>query len=125
MTTKQIAEAAVREAISKFGFDISRSSKKEVPCRIYIIYDKYFRRFKIGRTRDLTTRVNAIANSSGSEMELVGSFEGWPSNEITLHAALKEFRLKGEWYRYDSRVLDMFKEWECGVLTGAGLGDWS
>jgi len=93
---------------------------KEKQGNVYILFDKYFKRYKIGYTYGtVVDRCKQIASASGSEYEIVYYFKGWRKNEKYLHRQLEKYKLKGEFYAHDEYVKNMFHCFAHGVLTGA------
>jgi hypothetical protein len=98
-------------------FEIIKNSNND-HVFVYLLYDKYFRRYKIGITKNLKKRIQSIARAAGTEIEIIDYFEGWKINEKLIHKHLKQFNLKGEWYKDCQEILNEFELCKFCVLTG-------
>jgi hypothetical protein len=65
---------------------------------LYIIQAKQSGHLKIGRTKDVPTRLRSLQTGNSDELRLIMSFEGWGWRERRIHEDLKKWRLKGEWF---------------------------
>ena len=101
-------------------FDVTMcSSKKNKEGVVYLVYDKYFKRYKVGFTqKKASERMQQIQNASGTELVLINTFEGCRKNEKKLHEYLKKYKLKGEWYKDEKKIEVLFETFMVGVLTG-------
>ena len=95
------------------------SSKNKKEGVVYLVYDKYFKRYKVGFTqKKASERMQQIQNASGTELVLINTFEGSRKNEKKLHEYLKKYRLKGEWYKDEKQIEALFERFLVGVMTG-------
>jgi hypothetical protein len=63
-------------------------------------------RLKIGKAKNVATRLRDIRHMNGSDLHLVGWFPGeYTELESRLHRALKRYRLYGEWFRAETSLL--------------------
>lgn len=107
-------------------FNVSGFIKKIINDNgyIYLIYDKYFKRYKIGFTKNIKIRIKTIAQQSGTEINLLKYFEGNRKVEKKIHNELIQYKLKGEWYNVNDNVIDIFNDFELAVLTGTNKKGW-
>lgn len=62
---------------------------------------------KIGRTRQLTARINALSVTSAFELRLLGTIpETWLSEERA-HRVFARHRIKGEWFEPIPGILEL------------------
>lgn len=54
---------------------------------------------KIGFSADPAGRLRDLQTASPYSLQLLGAVEGGKKHERAIHAALDEFRLRGEWFR--------------------------
>ena len=95
------------------------SSKNNEEGVVYLVYDKYFKRYKVGFTqKKASERMQQIQNASGTELVLINTFEGSRKNEKKLHEYLKKYRIKGEWYKDEKQIEALFERFLVGVMTG-------
>jgi hypothetical protein len=76
-------------------------------------------RIKIGCSSDIKSRFRALKTDCPVEIELLGGVSGSFDLERVLHKALKEYRIIGEWFRYDGPVVDVvtaIKSEDYGVM---------
>ena len=105
--------------IGFFEINVSVKRANEKDGVLYLAYDKYFKRYKVGiTTKKAAERIKQIENASGTELILINTFEGSRKNEKKLHEYLEAYKLKGEWYKDDKKVEELFERFEIGVLTG-------
>lgn len=78
---------------------------------IYFIQDKATKRIKIGRTRNVSQRFDSLQNSSASKLTLLYDFYiKDESDEKKIHDYFVKYRLHGEWFKPDKKLLDFIKE---------------
>jgi len=77
---------------------------------------------KIGFTKNINKRLSQLQVSSPVKLEVLHLIEGNVSLEKELHQKFKDFRTSGEWFNYDSSILEYFIDkkcllWEYGFTT--------
>ena len=84
-------------------------SKKEKIDDLYIILDEDENHIKIGRSKNVKARLSQlqIANSHRLKLLLTVPKKGYM--EADLHETFKSFKVKGEWFLNDSRIIDYIK----------------
>jgi hypothetical protein len=83
---------------------------------IYILQVRGKGQLKIGFTEnDPMRRVAAIQSASPYELELISSFAAIAQDELHLHKALEQHRIRGEWYRPSEEVMG-YLEGHCPEL---------
>ena len=68
---------------------------------------------KIGFTKNINKRLSQLQVSSPVKLEVLHLIEGNVSLEKELHRKFKEFRTSGEWFNYDSSILEYFIDKKC------------
>jgi DNA-binding XRE family transcriptional regulator len=68
---------------------------------------------KIGFTKNINKRLAQLQTSSPVKLEVLHLIEGNVSLEKELHQKFKEFRTSGEWFNYDSSILEYFIDKKC------------
>ena len=69
---------------------------------LYIIQSDKTGMIKIGRSKDPEKRLKQLQTGNPNKLKLIACFknEGWREKQI--HESLRAYRLKGEWFSYDS-----------------------
>lgn len=62
-------------------------------------------RIKVGYTNNLDVRLRAIASQQFEPIIVIGSVAGGRDLELAIHAALADYRIKGEWF-YEAEVVN-------------------
>lgn len=78
---------------------------------VYFLADSDYRYMKIGFSRNVERRLAAIQDGGPLALHLVDEFPGDVTDEQSVHAILKEHRLRGEWFEPDA-VFDFLEEAE-------------
>lgn len=86
---------------------------------VYVIQDEHGL-CKIGRARNVKTRLQTLATASSSELTLIAA---WPcedaaAQEAAHHEQWKDHRVRGEWFRLPEAVID---EWKKEALPVPGI----
>tara|TARA_R110000772_G_scaffold238624_1_gene350604 strand:- start:123 stop:596 length:474 start_codon:yes stop_codon:yes gene_type:complete len=68
---------------------------------------------KIGFTKNINKRLIQLQISSPVKLEVLHLIEGNVSLEKELHQKFKDFRVSGEWFNYDSSILEYFIDKKC------------
>ncbi len=77
----------------------------EAGAGVYMVMDDSGR-IKIGVTSDIAQRISGLQTGSSSRLSLIRFFPGaGPRIERWLHKKFKDFRLHGEWFRFDDQML--------------------
>jgi len=95
--SKQIKDAtAIAEAIQSIDVDIETKD----PLYIYVIVEKYSRRYKIGISKNPQERIKQLQTGNPEPLELVMYYEAKNRfiTEKELHEENKDNRLQGEWF---------------------------
>ncbi|MGV0964218.1 MAG: GIY-YIG nuclease family protein [Polynucleobacter sp.] len=61
---------------------------------------------KIGHSRSLVTRLDAIRRHNAAEVVLLGAYSGGLREEQDAHRQLAAYRIRGEWFHPTPAVLD-------------------
>lgn len=61
---------------------------------------------KIGLTRDLRARLNALQTGSPYPLRVLAALPGTEAEEHELHTRFADLRLSGEWFRPEPRLLE-------------------
>ena len=73
---------------------------------VYFILSEETGLVKIGVTTDLRRRVRALQTASPVELKLMGKIIGNRWREERFHLVFREYRERGEWFRYEGEVRD-------------------
>lgn len=86
---------------------------------IYLLSDQQGH-YKIGHTKDLDKRIYQLGTQPPFEIKLLDSC--WVPDrqrvERWLHEINKEFRMRGEWFKFDESELEKVRNWFDAVFVG-------
>jgi predicted GIY-YIG superfamily endonuclease len=82
---------------------------------VYFILNEDSNAIKIGRTKDLAKRMNALQTSSPAKLKLIKSVQvegGKEAHELeqSLHKKFSEIRLAGEWFKAEASLLEYISQ---------------
>lgn len=79
---------------------------------IYLIahLDKFV---KIGYTKNIHKRLSQLQTSSPVKLEVLHLIDGDVSLEKELHKMFKNYRANGEWFNYNSEIIEYFQDKKC------------
>ena len=89
----------------------SKRSKRFSPWTTYYIQGEVTKLVKIGKTRDLKTRLKNMQMASPDRLVVLKAHTG--DVEKTVHNAFRRFRLHGEWFSPDQELLDFINGVPC------------
>lgn len=76
---------------------------------IYFIQEGGEGNIKIGKAKDVIKRLKQLQGNNGNDLWLLGHCDdSW--NEKKLHEKFKDFRIRGEWFRFNTNILDFIRE---------------
>ncbi len=75
--------------------------------RIYFIASEG--RIKVGVTRNVKSRIASFNTNNGAPIELIGTIDGDVEMERAIHYRLREFNLKGEWFKDCAEVRSLME----------------
>ena len=79
---------------------------------IYLIsHENQF--LKIGYTKNINKRLSQLQVSSPVKLEVLHLIDGDVTIEKKLHVLFKNLRISGEWFKFDSSILEYFADKEC------------
>ena len=78
---------------------------------------------KLGWSRTVDRRFQQVKSLNPFPVEILAWAEGDEHDEKSLHGALKEFRHRGEWFRYESTVKGVVGHMKDGISIETIL-DW-
>ena len=79
---------------------------------IYLIsHENQF--LKIGYTKNINKRLSQLQVSSPVKLEVLHLIDGDVTIEKKLHVLFKDLRTSGEWFKFDSSILEYFADKEC------------
>ncbi len=81
--------------------------KHSITTFIYFVQDVETKNIKIGITESPKQRLGTLQSGNANELILLGAIRGLPGDEFDLHRKFSEFRIRGEWFRYDQSIIDM------------------
>lgn len=74
-------------------------------------------RIKVGIAQDVIARVRQIGEHLSDPIEIIGVIPGDHKQEKAIHAALRDHRLKGEWFRDCENVRRLLRDFMLGAPT--------
>lgn len=74
---------------------------------IYFILGIGTDKVKIGKTRDLKSRLSGMQTGSPVKLVLVSYYMAMDSEERFLHDALKKYKANGEWFYLSDEIIDI------------------
>lgn len=74
---------------------------------------------KIGYSTNIPQRLRSFATGTGESIRLLASFRGERADERRLHLALAEYRVRGEFFHLDHRLLNFIDFVRAGDLKSA------
>ena len=78
---------------------------------VYFIADDDYQFIKVGFSRNVERRLAAIQDGGPLSLHIVDEFPGDITDEQSVHAILKEHRLRGEWFAAEA-AMDFLEEAE-------------
>jgi hypothetical protein len=81
--------------------------RERVKQYIYAILSTASGNIKFGITQDVNARLKGMQTSNSDDLTLICAVRGSQQNEWLLHKALREYRLRGEWYSPTPTVLSV------------------
>lgn len=83
---------------------------------IYVILDKQASAVKIGYSCDPVKRLSSLQTAhSTNTLTILSTFEGGKYEEYTIHEDLKNYRLQGEWFKYNKEVIHYLLEFQSNL----------
>jgi hypothetical protein len=68
---------------------------------VYVVEALGLERIKIGTARDVVKRLQTLQCASPVELVVIGQISGGHFTEKWLHYRLKQYSIRGEWFRLD------------------------
>ena len=98
----------------KRTIDLAKQTAKP-PCYIYFILNYDSQAVKIGIAKNVKRRLASLQTSSPSELKLLGTMKTKSVNdakkiEKSLHTRFDENRIRGEWFKADTELLNYIKQ---------------
>lgn len=72
---------------------------------IYFILDKANDYVKIGYSHDPSKRLKQLQTGNSTSLEMLVVIPGMITEERALHETFREYRVRGEWYRYEGMLV--------------------
>ena len=79
---------------------------------VYILYSHVHQAIKVGYASDISSRISTIQISTPEKLSLMFTFEGGKELEQYFHDRLKQFHIKGEWFKYNQFVKDFLLKYQ-------------
>jgi hypothetical protein len=74
---------------------------------IYFIQEEISKDTKIGYTNQtIKKRLKTLQSGNSKKLICIGIVDGNKETEDKIHRLFKHFHIRGEWFRYDSTILD-------------------
>ena len=86
----------------------TQATKRKPQGFVYLIGNKDVGILKIGYTTDVTQRLKALQTSCAFELKIIKTKKGTFDDERRLHDHHKQYRLKGEWFKWSDYIVDRF-----------------
>ena len=114
MQRQQIKQTHDRIFNSKVKHQIDR---KQFTGYVYFIQGENGGAIKIGYSEDVNKRIETLQTGYPDKLILLGKIYGTYEIETKIHEELREYNLKGEWFKPENKVLDTMKKYveELGV----------
>jgi prophage antirepressor-like protein len=81
--------------------------KKE---KVYLIHAKKNNAVKIGTSTNVQKRLKHLQISCPFKLDLLYVVDGGYRLEARLHSEFDEYRIRGEWFKYNKKIIDRFAE---------------
>lgn len=79
-------------------------ARKAVECFIYFVADEKDKHIKIGRTRDVKSRVGQLKTSNPYKLHIVKVIRGTDVQELDIHKMFQVYRVNGEWFEFNEEI---------------------
>ena len=100
---------AWREKVKQETKSPKPKAKKESPDYLYLIHDTVQNTLKIGITRNPKNRFRNIQLATSNKLVMLYALKGKAHLEKELHKEFAEIRLASEWFKYDDRIIERYK----------------
>jgi hypothetical protein len=91
---------------------------------VYFILNPATGALKVGWSESPEDRLRTLQTASPDRLTLLGSVEGDLADEATMHEALAEYRLEGEWFRATQDVLRRITDFLAGGVLPTEPAEW-
>ena len=82
---------------------------------IYVVYAESYQVVKIGYAADVDKRIRELQCGCPEPLQKLVVFPGEREEEKALHDRFSEYRVQGEWFRYEGPVVRFV--WDMGSLV--------
>lgn len=89
--------------------DKPKLKKKVSQDYLYLIHDTIQNTLKIGITRNPKNRFRNIQLATSNKLVMLYALKGKAHLEKELHKEFAEIRLASEWFKYDERIIERYK----------------
>jgi hypothetical protein len=72
---------------------------------------------KIGQSRDVETRLKALATGNSRPLQLIATVDGDTRHETQVHNELADYRLNGEWFEDCPEVRDAITQYQTSGIV--------
>ena len=83
---------------------------------VYVIYSSVNQAIKVGYASNINQRFSAIQLSTSEPLELLFVLKGGAEVEAELHNLLVNYRLRGEWFIFNEKVLSIIYFYQQSVI---------
>jgi len=84
-------------------------SKKGKSDSLYLIQDEVSFTLKIGRSKDVSSRIKNLQKSTSNRLRLLFEIPNFGNKERNIHKIFKHHSLSNEWFQYSSEIINYFK----------------
>jgi hypothetical protein len=88
---------------------VSSPSKKGKSDSLYLIQDEILFTLKIGRSKDVSSRMKNLQKSTSNRLRLLFEIPNLGSKEKQIHKMFEHYSLSNEWFQYSSEIINYFK----------------
>ena len=84
---------------------------------VYFVTSDKNEQVKIGYSKNPWARLSELRRSYGSELSVVATIKTEDKSEVSIHQALDDFRLEGEWFSKSDAITAAISQISSGVVT--------
>lgn len=110
------------EIIDAYWTELAKRVSEPTPKRekrsqgyLYLIHDTIQNTLKIGITANPKNRFRNLQLATSNKLVMLYALKGKAHLEKELHKEFAEIRLASEWFEYDERIIERYKELDYGA----------
>lgn len=86
--------------------------------KLYVVLRPDTREYKIGISRSPLYRLSQLQWANAVTLELVLTFDASYAHEAVMHKQFARYRMRGEWFRESSEILEWIERVRCRLAAG-------